>query len=134
MFEDALTPKPKPIKHISSVNEEIVIKYTELEKEINSLSQKTPDTSILEKIIQVKHISSQPPQPLPKPERPHKKQININWNLKYIIITNSEKVAFLNGKIVKIGDVIYGARIIDIKPDCVAIKTDKGIKCIYLNH
>jgi len=135
-FEDALTPKPKPVKKPAAVKGDIVTKYSVLEKELNGFSMQKPDPSVLEKIIQIKKLPPPPPPPPPPPAKPKKtlkKPIQRNWELKYIIITDSKKIAFLNGKIVKVGDFVNGARVIDIKPNCVKIK-DKGIKCIYLNH
>jgi len=134
-FEDKLTPKPAIYQKHISVNEEIVEKYALLEKELNNFTLQTPDTFILKEIIRIKP----PPAPEPKPKYIERsvqirKPVQRNWKLKYIIITESKKIAFLNGKIVKVGDVIDGAAIIDIKPDCVEIKTEKGIKCIYLNQ
>jgi len=112
-----------------SVDEETVMKYIKLKKELNEYKDIAPDTSILEEILNVKKEEKKLNA---KTIRPIKK--TASWNLKYIIITKNKKVAFLNGKIVKIGDKINGALIVDIKKECILTKTKKGLKCIYLKY
>lgn len=53
------------------------------------------------------------------------------WRLKYTIISNGEKRALLNGKIVKIGDKVYDAYILDIQKNRIKIKTVEGV--IWVN-
>jgi len=138
MFKENVTFKPEPLKTASSVNEEIVIKYSKLDRELNGFSTKTPDVSVLQEIIKVRKLSAPPPPPpSPKPKAKPKSVVKTpkrNWDLKYIIITDTNKIAFLNGKTVKTGDIINGAEIIDIKSECIKLKTEKGSRCIYLNH
>jgi hypothetical protein len=134
-------PFPKSTNSNPSFASEIIInKYFILESLLKT-NKLNPDLSILYSIVKAPEEYLPPPSPpSPPPPKPNhqtvkniKKQIN-KWDLKYIIISNNQKIALLNGKIVKIGDIINGAKIIDIKPDCVKIKIQKGIKCIYLKY
>ena len=55
-----------------------------------------------------------------------------NFILKYTVIGNGKKRAYLNNKLVKIGDKIDGITILDIRNKRVKIKTDEGVKWINI--
>jgi len=121
MFEENITPLPNYSYLNLSLDEKKVQKYLILEKEIN-INKKESNTQILDKMLQIKKVYK---KVTPKP--PIQK-----WDLKYIIISGNLKVAMINGKTLKEGDVINGAKILKITPKCVKLKTKKGSKCIYL--
>ena len=54
----------------------------------------------------------------PKDIRPHTKKITA------ILITDSQKIASINHKVVAVGDLIDGERVTDIKPDRVILERD----------
>ncbi|WP_281951525.1 hypothetical protein [Nitrosophilus kaiyonis] len=60
------------------------------------------------------------------------KKIEKKWRLKFTIITKNKKIAYLNGKIVHIGDKVFDAKILDIRKNRVKIKTDEGVKWISI--
>ncbi len=121
LFEDSLNFKPKPIYSSYSFDEEIVMKYLKLQRLLEDFKLYPLNTEILNKLIKIKNS-----------KKTIKKDSVIRWNLRYIIITDTKKIAYLNGNLVKIGDIINGAVVIDIKKDCVLIKTKKGKKCIFI--
>ncbi len=121
LFEDSLNFKPKPIYSSYSFDEEIVMKYLKLQRLLEDFKLYPLNTEILNKLIKIKNS-----------KKTIKKDSVIRWNLRYIIITDTKKIAYLNGNLVKIGDRINGAVVIDIKKDCVLIKTKKGKKCIFI--
>jgi hypothetical protein len=54
----------------------------------------------------------------PKDIKPHTKKITA------ILITDSQKIASINHKVVAVGDLINGERVLDIKPDRVILERD----------
>jgi hypothetical protein len=123
LFESYFNIKPSINPEKFSIDEKIIIKYLNLEKELQNYPVKQPDTKILNIII-------------PNYKSTVKTKIKTStstYKLRYIIITSTKKVALINDKIVTIGDKINGAVVIDIKKECVIIKTKKGKKCIYID-
>lgn len=53
------------------------------------------------------------------------RQNNITWRLSGIRIAESDRSAILNGQVVREGDNISGARIVEIKPAWVVIEHEK---------
>ena len=66
------------------------------------------------------------------PLQRHKREHKPVWRLEAIFA--KEKVAIINGKMVSIGSVVSGARIVEIKKEMVCLKSKKGKECLHLFH
>jgi len=114
--------KPKPVYEIYTLDEQIILKYSRIERMLEDFAPIPPQTALLEKIITI------------EPQKPKIKKRPKYFIVKYIIITDTQKIANVNGKLVRPGDIINGAKVVDIKKECVLIRTKKGQKCIYIHY
>lgn len=58
-------------------------------------------------------------------QQPTDRQKNVTWQLTGIRIAKSDRSAILNGRVVRVGDSVNGARVLEIEPAWVVIEHEK---------
>ncbi len=122
-FEDYLNFTYKNNSKIYNLDTQVIYKYDKLSQLLNIKNPKL-NLEIFEKLLSYK------PKTIPLIK--HKQNSKITLNLRYIIITPTKKVAFINNKLVKVGDYISKFQIVDIRKDCVIIRYKRKLKCLKL--